>query len=292
MRLLTFSIPLINTSVNYIDDFGGVEASHADALVAFQDLENLFNSLGLESSPEKDCPPSTRMVFLGLIYDTVNMTLEVPEDKLLRATELIRHWLSSPRATKSDLQSLIGKLSYICACISPGKIFMRRMLYELRRLPHKSSHFTPSSALLADLRWWNEFLPVYNGVSLLRSFPWIDTTVRFCTEACISGIGGFFDGRFFHSSYPPFIDTALLPIASLEMLAVIVSLKLWSEELRGQRLWSVPTIETLTLQSTPDANASLLFNRVCANFGVTLPVLILSFSPFICRVTRTPSLIL
>ena len=43
---------------------------------------------------------------------------------------------------------------------------MQRMLSDLRHLPHKSSHFTPSSALLADLRWWNEFLAVYNGVSL------------------------------------------------------------------------------------------------------------------------------
>lgn len=52
------------------------------------------------------------MIFLGLIYDTVTMTLEVPQDKLTRTTRLIRHWLSPPRATKSDLQSLIGKLSY------------------------------------------------------------------------------------------------------------------------------------------------------------------------------------
>ena len=94
----------------------------------------------------------------------------------------------------------------------------------------------PVPPLLAALRWWNEFLAVYNGVSLLRSSPQIETTVRFCTDTCISGIGGFFDGRVFRSSYSPFIDTALLSIASLEMLAVIVSLKLWSEELRGQRI--------------------------------------------------------
>lgn len=111
--------------MNYIDDFGSIEASHDDALVALQHLKNLFNSLGLESSPEKDCPPSTRMVFLDLIYDTVTMTLEVFEDKISLASELICHWLSSPRATKSDLQSLVGKLSYICTCISPGKIFMQ-----------------------------------------------------------------------------------------------------------------------------------------------------------------------
>ena len=199
-----FSSVYHHQCVNYIDDFGGVESSHDDALEAFQKLETLFNSLGLESSPEKDCPPSTRMVFLGLIYDTVTMTLEVPEDKLSRASALIRHWLSSPRTTKSDLQSLIGKLSYICACISPGKIFMQRMLSDLRRLPHQSSRFTPSSALLADLRWWNEFLAVYNGVSLLRSSPWIDTTIRFCTDACISGIGGFFRRSFLPLLLPTF----------------------------------------------------------------------------------------
>ena len=240
--------------VNYIDDFDGIESSHDDALEAFQELETLFNRLGLESSPEKDCPPSTRMVFLGLIYDTVTMILEVPEDKLSRASALIRLWLSYPHTTKSELQSLIGKLSNICACISPGNIFMQQMLSDLRPLPHKSSRFTPSSALLGDLRWWKEFLAVYNGVSLLRSFSWIDTTVRFCTDTCISGIGGFFDGRFFHPSYPPFIDTALLSIASLEMLAIIISLKLWSEELRGQRI----------LVRTDNQNTELAINTGCS----------------------------
>lgn len=222
--------------VNYIDDFGGVEATYDDALHAFSDLEHLFNRAGLESSPAKDCFPSTRMVFLGLTYDTVDMTLEVPQDKLQHTSQLIRHWLTSPRVTKSDLQSLIGKLSYICACISPGRIFMQRILQELRQLPHKSSRFTPSSATLADFRWWNTFLSAYNGVSLLRTSPWIDTDYRFCTDACLSGIGGFFDGRFYHSSYPSFIDSASLTIASLEMLAVTVSVKLWSTELRGQRI--------------------------------------------------------
>ena len=113
---------------------------------------------------------------------------------------------------------------------------MQRRLSELRQLPHKLSPFKHRSPLIADLCWWNEFLTIYNRVSLLRFFPWIDTPVRFCTDVCIFGIGFFFDGRFFHSSYPPFIDTASLSIASLEMLAVIVSCKLWSKDLHGQRI--------------------------------------------------------
>lgn len=77
--------------VNYTDNFGGVESSHGDTLAAFQELETLFHHLGLESSLEKDCPPSTGMVFLGLIYNTVTMTLEVPDDKLSHASAFIRH---------------------------------------------------------------------------------------------------------------------------------------------------------------------------------------------------------
>ena len=196
--------------VNYIDDIGSVEASYDDVLLAFSHLEHLFTSLGLESSPAKDCPPSTRMVFLGLTYDTVAMTLEVPQDKLHQTSQLLRHWLSSPRVTKSDLQSLIGKLSYVCACISPGKIFLQRILRELRRLPHKFSFFTPSSELLADLRWWDKFLSIYNGISLFHSSPWINNESRFCTDTGLSGIGGFFDSRFVHSAYLPFIDLASL----------------------------------------------------------------------------------
>ena len=37
-------------------------------------------------------------------------------------------------------------------------------------------------------------------------------------------------------AYPPFIDPSSLTIASLETSAVTVSVKLWSEELWGQRI--------------------------------------------------------
>lgn len=172
--------------INYIDDFGGAESTFEDASLAFSDLERLFTDLGLQSSPSKDCPPSTRMVFLGLTYDTVTLTIAVPPDKLQDTADLIRAWLAAPRSTKSDLQSLIGKLSYLCACISPGRIFMQRLLNELRQLPTKRARFVPSSDMLSDLRWWDKFLSVYNGVSLLHSSPWPVSDHFFCTDACLT----------------------------------------------------------------------------------------------------------
>ena len=79
---------------NYIDDFGGVETTFEEASHAFCTLEHLFNELGLESSPSKDCSPSTRMVFLGLTYDTIKIPIEVP------TFDRIRHWLTIPQSTK------------------------------------------------------------------------------------------------------------------------------------------------------------------------------------------------
>ena len=49
---------------NYIDDFGGAETPDMFTQ-AFNTLGDLFTSLGLQSSPDKDCPPTTSIVFLG-----------------------------------------------------------------------------------------------------------------------------------------------------------------------------------------------------------------------------------
>ena len=77
--------------INYVDDFGGVEKDHTTASTALHQLANLFQRLGLESPPSKDWVPSTRMLFLGLVYDTLKMSIEVPQDKLDNITRLVRN---------------------------------------------------------------------------------------------------------------------------------------------------------------------------------------------------------
>ena len=248
--------------INYVDDFGGVEQDYATAATAFLQLGNLFERLGLESSPSKDWPPSTRMPFLGLVYDTVKMSIEVPQDKLDSVTSLVRRWLSTPSATKTELQSLIGKLVFVCACVSPGRIFMQRMLNELRMLTHKQQRFHPSREMLADLEWWSIFLASYNGVSLIRSEPQINDNLRFCTDASPHGIGGFYDGRFFHATYPQFITQQSLHINALEILAVTVSVKLWALILPRQRI-VVHTDNKNTELAINSGNSRVPFSQAC-----------------------------
>lgn len=66
---------------NYIDDFGAAEILEKSS-AAFHALSTLLVSLGLESLPEKDSPPNTSMVFLGILVNTDDMTVSVTPDRL------------------------------------------------------------------------------------------------------------------------------------------------------------------------------------------------------------------
>ena len=138
--------------INYTDDFSGACAPN-QAHHAFQTLKSLLSELGLVDSPEEESLPATRMVFLGLLYDTVKMTVHVPEDKLSEIVLLVELWLSMHAATIKDLRSLLGKLLYVCACIHPGHIFMQHLLSVL------CSNYNQDSIQItldfrSDLNWW------------------------------------------------------------------------------------------------------------------------------------------
>ena len=167
----------------------------------------------------------------------------------------------------------------------------RIVLHGLRQLPHKSSLFTPGPAGCSLICAGGTISFQRTRASVLCSSPWIDTSSRFCTNACLSGSGGSLDGRFFHSRYPPFIDAASLSIASLEMLVVTVSLKLWSQELRGQRILVRTDNQNTELAINTGRSRVFLFNLAYVNFGSTLLFLTSNYAPFTSPDTRTPSLI-
>ena len=68
-------------STNYVDDFGGCDTSQ-NAPSAYHAQELLFHLLGLESAGDKDCPPSTLMIFLGILFNTLAMTMSILAEKL------------------------------------------------------------------------------------------------------------------------------------------------------------------------------------------------------------------
>ena len=89
-----------------------------------------------------------------------------------------------------------------------------------------------------DIRWWLEFLDIYNGVSLIPPINWSPTDTVLSTDACLTG-GGALEHEtreYMHFEFPDDILQQRLPIHMLELLTVVAAIKQWALSLRGQRL--------------------------------------------------------
>ena len=71
-------------SLNYSDDIGGGEQTLERATVSFNALGDLLIDLGLDESKSKAHPPSTSMPYLGILFDTKQMRMSIPPEKMRR----------------------------------------------------------------------------------------------------------------------------------------------------------------------------------------------------------------
>ena len=83
----------------YIDDFYGAETKEL-AGHSFDRMTQLFLELGLQSSPDKDTPPTHEMTCLGVCVNTLNMTLTVPDFRLKELQDLLSSWLNKTHYSK------------------------------------------------------------------------------------------------------------------------------------------------------------------------------------------------
>ena len=84
--------PLSFNNVNYSDDFGGCESSLHKATASYQALATLFAKHGLSESVDKACAPATSLVFLGVHFNSVKMTMSVPQEKLQELRSDLEIW--------------------------------------------------------------------------------------------------------------------------------------------------------------------------------------------------------
>ena len=98
---------MIVETVNYLDDLGRAEVPEL-AEESFRKMGNLLIDLRIAESVNKACGPCTRMLFLGITVDTVKLTLELDEERLLELCQLLENWDNVTHASLKQMQSLVG----------------------------------------------------------------------------------------------------------------------------------------------------------------------------------------
>ena len=98
--------------LNYLDDLASAETPQ-NAQFAFRTLQSVLEKCGIEEAKNKACPPSTIMTFIGVLFNTEKMTIEVTPEILNKIRKLLRDWLNKETASIREIQSLLGKLDFM-----------------------------------------------------------------------------------------------------------------------------------------------------------------------------------
>ena len=179
----------------YFDDFFVSLSSRIGK--TFIRLQELLKGLGLSVSVKKLVPPSTRVTCLGIQVDTVAHSVSIPAEKLQTIKCLCNNWVQKSFCTNRELQSIQGSFLYVAKCIKYARYFFNRMLTLLRENTQER-RIKITEEFKSDLKWFNNFLAVYNGVSFFNYAP--SKSVQL--DACPSGIGAICDNQVYAPPLP------------------------------------------------------------------------------------------
>ena len=161
--------------------------------------------------------------------------MEVDPVKLLKLRELLPAWLARQSARRKEVESLVGLLCYVAKCVRAARVFLPRLLAEVRYMPEGPQEWQLSAAFKQDLYWWHQFLPHFNGVSMISPSSWSGVNSVIETDACLEGGGAinFVLGEYFHFVFPSCYSH--WAINEKELLVIMVAIKRWYGSLGASR---------------------------------------------------------
>lgn len=219
----------------YQDDLNGAELQNK-AREAFSTLLKMLSDLNIDLSHDKTVEPTTCAEVLGIWFDTELQIIAVTPDRIVDSLKLLEEWRFKKVASKTELQSIIGKLQFMAKCMRPGRVFIARLLTELRKMG-TANHLEVSRDMKMDLKFWYEFLPKFNGVSVMRN---VDTAVPgtdISSDCNLKACGGFCHNEYFHHRFPVQVLNDTTHISERELLTVVVALKTWGSKIRGKKVY-------------------------------------------------------
>ena len=224
------------TGLNYLDDLASAEVE-ALAMQAYEVLGDILSCAGVQESAEKASPPSTRMVFLGMLLDTLLMRVELTPDRLKDVACELQKWDKWHKVSLKQVQRLVGKLNFCASAVQAGRLFFSRILNFLRSFNKQQAEMLViPTTVRKDIEWWGTCLKSFNGISKIPEPKWVGPNKLFSVDECKDALGGWAGGQFFHCKIPQnILENPVVGINELELLGIMIVLKLWGHQVAGQK---------------------------------------------------------
>ena len=218
--------------ISYLDDFLVLAADKRQCADAYNELLRLLQSLGFTINWDKAVPPSQVLTFLGVKINSITRTLSLPADKLAEIKSSLHAWAGKKKATKRQLQQLIGQLSWAARMVKIGRAFLRRLLSAMCSLKAKHHHVRLSSDARADIDWWVRFITPFNGTIHISSVP--EPTTYLTSDACNIGGAAVCNQDWYYANWAiDFPDYQDVHINIKELLSILLALRRWKHLWKG-----------------------------------------------------------
>ena len=259
--------PQTYNNVNYCDDFGGVEWSLHKATASFNALGSLLSELGVVEAADKSCPPATSMVFLGVHFDSVNMVMSIPQEKLQELRSDLEVWMRKTTAVRKDLQSILGKLFWVSRVVQYSRPFMGRLLQQLRDMAGVllNRKIKLSAECKKDIVWWSTYLRHFNGKSAITNTEDIKLSFEelfgsayhvYAGDATLWGGGGWYESEYWSRQFPDFLMPSDIAVHVKEFWVMIASAWLWGDQWSGKCIYMFcdndSVVDCITYQKPKD----------------------------------------
>ena len=186
LRVAGFSASQV---IQYLDDICAACPAGCLDLHKFEQAfragaEEIGVKLASTADPDKAFSPCTRGVILGVIYDTVAWTWEIPADKLSRLVHQIRESLKANRLKQVAVWRLAGKILHYAALIPLGRVNLVHILVASGTSQNRNA-WVPVTALLQNqlLFWILALKASVGGIAIPRPVSFPSWTFEFFTDA-------------------------------------------------------------------------------------------------------------
>ena len=222
---------VIDMLTHYLDDFWiAGPANSTQCASNLYRIQDVFHKLGVPIAPDKLEGPTTCITCLGIEMDSVAQVICLPPPKFQELLLLLGDWTTKRKHTKRELLSLISKLAFAAKVVRSGHLFLCCLIDLSTSVAKLHHHITLNLEARKDIRWWSDFLPIWNGVSIIPDKDWsYQADLEIFTDAASTlGYGAYYHGKWFYGPWP-----TELPDDSIqwkELFEVYAACKLWGPQ--------------------------------------------------------------
>lgn len=220
--------------VAYADDFSSV-AEVNEAWASYNAFGSLLKHLGIAEATEKAVQPSPVLVFLGTGIDAQNQTIFVIPERIVEIKFELNRWRFKTWCTRNELESIISKLQFCTNCVRQGRVFISRLLNQLRNM-RRAQYYIIKDETRADLKWWWNFMEIFKSSYILWPEQFKQPGEIISTDASKIAIAGVCGKNYFHARIPEWILLEDPNIANLEFLAIIIAFKKFLAQLKQKSI--------------------------------------------------------